>query len=112
MFASYVGLRRSQCARCKRKPDKFGLENIIHAVVDVCVVRKFAEKSMHKMQKKARDSITLAKSVVQLATVGCTPHHLWAVRLTIFHWRTVRLNRFHWAAKFADFLITFYWSSI
>jgi hypothetical protein len=48
---------------------KFGLENIIHAVVDVCVERKFAEKSMRKMQEKARDPITLAKSVVQLAAV-------------------------------------------
>jgi hypothetical protein len=48
---------------------KVGLENIIHDVVDVCVVRKYAEQSMHKMQDKARDPITLAKSLVQLAAV-------------------------------------------
>jgi hypothetical protein len=48
---------------------KVGLENIIRAVVDVCVVRKYAEKSMRKMQEKARDPVTLAKSIVQLAAV-------------------------------------------
>ena len=48
---------------------KVGLENILRDVVDVCVVRKYAEKSMRKMQGKARDPITLAKSLVQLAAV-------------------------------------------
>ncbi len=43
---------------------KVGLENIIRAVVDVCVVRKYAEKSMRKVQEKARDPVTLAKSIV------------------------------------------------
>ena len=48
---------------------KVGLENIIRAVVDVCVQRKYAEKSMRKMQLKARDPGTLSKAVVQLAAI-------------------------------------------
>jgi hypothetical protein len=48
---------------------KFGLENVLRLVVDVCVERKYAEKSMMKMQTRARDAITLGKALVQLAEV-------------------------------------------
>jgi hypothetical protein len=57
-----------QWEQCMQKY-KVGLENIIRAVVDVCVQRKFAEKSMLKMQTKARDPVTLSKAIVQLAAV-------------------------------------------
>ncbi len=46
-----------------------GLENILRAVVDVCVQRKYSEKSMKKMQAKAQDPVTLAKAIVQLAAI-------------------------------------------
>jgi hypothetical protein len=48
---------------------KFGLENVLRLVVDVCVERKYAAKSMMKMQTRARDAFTLGKALVQLAAV-------------------------------------------
>jgi hypothetical protein len=48
---------------------KVGLENILRAIVDVCVQRKYSEKSMKKMQAKAQDPVTLAKAIVQLAAI-------------------------------------------
>ena len=49
---------------------KIGLENVLRLVVDVCVERKYAAKSMMKMQTRARDAMTLGKALVQLAAVS------------------------------------------
>ena len=46
-----------------------GLERLLSQVVDVCVIRKYSEKSAKKMQALGQDCRTLASALVQSAAV-------------------------------------------